>query len=42
VLRIEPGRSAALPAGWTGAVEPGGGPVEVMVERARLARGAAE
>jgi thioredoxin reductase len=42
LLRIEPARSAALPAGWTGAVDPGGGPVEIVLERARLARGTAE
>jgi thioredoxin reductase len=35
--RLQPGRSAALPAAWTGAVDPAGGPVDVSVARARLA-----
>jgi thioredoxin reductase len=35
--RLQPGRSAALPADWTGVVDPGGGPVEIVAERARLA-----
>jgi thioredoxin reductase len=34
---LQPGRSAALPAGWAGAVDPAGGPVEVAVARARVA-----
>jgi NADPH-dependent 2,4-dienoyl-CoA reductase/sulfur reductase-like enzyme len=34
---LQPGRSTALPAGWAAAVDPGGGPVEVVVTRARLA-----
>jgi hypothetical protein len=37
VPALRPGRSAALPAGWTSAVDPAGGPVEVAVARARLA-----
>jgi len=36
--RLQPGRSAALPAGWLGGVDPGGGPVDVRVRRARVAR----
>jgi hypothetical protein len=35
--RLDAGRSAALPAGWTGAVDPAGGAVHVRVRRARLA-----
>ena len=35
--RVQPGRSAALPAGWLGAVDPDGGPIDVRVLRARLA-----
>ncbi|HEX2103487.1 MAG TPA: FAD-dependent oxidoreductase [Solirubrobacteraceae bacterium] len=35
---LRPGRSAALPAGWTGAVDPAGGAVEIAVARARLAQ----
>jgi thioredoxin reductase len=38
--RVQPGRSAALPAGWTGAVDPVGGPVDIRVLRARPAGGA--
>jgi thioredoxin reductase len=34
---VQPGRSAALPAGWLHAVDPGGGPVAVRVRRARVA-----
>jgi thioredoxin reductase len=34
---IRPGRSAALPADWLHAVDPGGGPVAVGVRRARVA-----
>jgi len=36
---LRPGRSTALPADWTAAVDPSGGPVEVRVLRARLAAG---
>lgn len=35
--RVQPGRSAALPADWMSAVDPGGGPVAVRVRRARVA-----
>jgi hypothetical protein len=35
--RVQPGRSAALPADWTGVVDPDGGPIEIVAERARLA-----
>jgi hypothetical protein len=34
---VQPGRSAALPAGWLHAVDLGGGPVAVRVRRARVA-----
>jgi thioredoxin reductase len=37
--RVQPGRSAALPAGWLSAVDPGGGPIGVRVRRARVASG---
>jgi NADPH-dependent 2,4-dienoyl-CoA reductase/sulfur reductase-like enzyme len=40
--RLQPGRSAALPAGWLSAVDPGGGPVAVRVRRARVAGGVHE
>src|SRR4051812_5173934 len=35
--RVQPGRSAALPADWPAAVDAGGGPVLVRVRRARVA-----
>jgi len=38
--RVQPGRSVALAAGWTGAVDPTGGPVDIRVLRARPAGGA--
>jgi len=38
--RVQPGRSAALPAGWTGAVDAAGGTVDIRVLRARPASGA--
>jgi hypothetical protein len=37
IRRLQPGRSSALPAGWLGAVDPGGGGVTVRVRRARVA-----
>src|SRR5262249_8296022 len=37
--RVQPGRSAALPATWLDAVDHAGGPVEIRVLRARLAAG---
>jgi thioredoxin reductase len=37
--RVQPGRSAAVPAGWLEAVDPAGGPVDIRVLRARLATG---
>ena len=37
--RVQPGRSAALAAGWTGAVDPTGGTVDIRVLRARPAAG---
>lgn len=42
VRRLQPGRSAALPAGWLDAVDPNGGPVAVRVRRARVASGVHE
>ena len=36
--RIVPGRSARLPATWAKSVDPGGGPVEIAVARARRLR----
>ena len=39
VRGVRRGRSTALPARWTAAVDPAGGPVAVRVLRARLARG---
>lgn len=35
--RLGPGRSTAFPTGWTADVDPGGGPVELRVLRARPA-----
>jgi thioredoxin reductase len=40
--RLQPGRSAALPAAWLPAVDPDGGPVAVRVRRARVASGVHE
>jgi hypothetical protein len=37
--RLGPGRSTAFPTGWTADVDPGGGPVEVRVVRARPVAG---
>jgi thioredoxin reductase len=36
--QLGPGRSAALPSGWTGALDPGGGPVLARVLAARTRR----
>jgi hypothetical protein len=33
---LQPGRSAALPAGWIAAADPAGGPVAVRVLAARM------
>ena len=38
--RVGPGRSSAFPAAWTADVDPGGGPVELRVVRARPVAGA--
>ena len=40
--RVGPGRSSAFPAGWTADVDPGGGPVELRVVRARPVAGAGD
>jgi hypothetical protein len=37
--RLGPGRSATLPAGWLRHADPGAGPVDVRVLRARVASG---
>ena len=42
VRRLQPGRSAALPAAWLQAVDPDGGAVAVRVRRARVASGVHE
>jgi hypothetical protein len=37
---VQPGRSAPFAAGWTGDVDPTGGPLDIRALRARPARGA--